>query len=55
MENKSKEIEIDKTVAEKIKTLQSLPEEIVINLLKSKGALASTNFKSKFILHAKQN
>ena len=52
-EKKNKEeIKTSQEVVEKIKLLQSLPEEIVINLLKSKGSLAATDFKKKFLSNA---
>jgi len=43
----------DKTLFEKIKSLQSLPDEIIYDFLSSKGLLRTTNFKSKFSSHAK--
>lgn len=43
----------DKTLYEKIKLLQSLPEEIIHDFLNCKGVLRTTNYKSKFLSHAK--
>ena len=51
-QNRKNEIKIDAATVEKIKTLQSLPEEVVINFLKSKGSLASSDFKNKFTANA---
>jgi hypothetical protein len=51
-EKKDQEIKIEKETVEKIKKLQSLPEEIVIRFLKSKSSLAATDFENKFISDA---
>jgi len=37
---------------EKIKSIQSLPDDIVRNFLKSKGNLSNTKFKNKFLSDA---
>jgi len=50
--NKSNEIK-DKTLFGKIKLLQSLPDEIIYDFLKCKSILRTTNYKSKFLPHAK--
>jgi hypothetical protein len=42
----------DRTLFEKIKALQSLPDEIVYDFLNCKGVLNSTNYKIKFSSHA---
>ncbi len=39
--------EIDLELFREIKIIQSLPDEVVIDFLKSKGKLYSTNFKNK--------
>lgn len=41
-----------KTLFEKIKFLQSLPDEIIYDFLKCKSVLRTTNYKSKFSPHA---
>lgn len=43
----------DNTLFEEIKLLQSLPEEIIHDFLNCKGVLRTTNYKSKFLPHAK--
>ncbi len=43
----------DKTLFERIKLIQSLPDEIITDFLNCKGVLSTTNFKSKFSPHAK--
>ena len=50
--NLSNEIK-GKTLFEKIKQIQSLPDEIISEFLNSKGSLSTTNYKSKFSPHAK--
>ena len=54
MEEKKKKEELNSfpEIVEKIKYLQSLPEEIVIKFLKGKGSLASTDFKKRFSSNA---
>lgn len=42
-----------KTLFEKIKLLQSLPDEIIYDFLNCKSVLRTTNYKSKFLPHAK--
>jgi len=43
----------DKTLFQKIKLLQSLPDEIIHDFLNCKSVLRTTSFKSKFLPHAK--
>ncbi len=45
----------NKILFDKIKLLQSLPEEIIYDFLNCKGVLRTTNYKSKLLLHAKQD
>ncbi|MBI5731410.1 MAG: hypothetical protein HY963_09775 [Ignavibacteriales bacterium] len=42
-----------KMLFEKIKILQSLPDEIIYDFLNCKSVLRATNYKSKFPPHAK--
>lgn len=49
------EKEIDNKLFEKIKTIQSLPDDVVHNFLKSKGSLRFTRFKNKFFSNARQS
>ena len=41
-----------KMLFEKIKLLQSLPDEVIYDFLNCKGVLSTTNYKSKFSSHA---
>ena len=41
-----------KALFEKIKLLQSIPDEIIYDFLKCKSILRTTNYKSKFSRHA---
>lgn len=41
--------EEERELLKKIKTVQSLPDEVVSEFLKSKGTLSSTNFKIKIL------
>lgn len=43
----------DRTLFERIKLLQSLPDEVIYDFLNCKSVLSTTNFKSKFSSHAK--
>lgn len=53
--NPNDQTKVDQELLEKIRTLQSLPHEVVLNFLKSKGALASSPFKNNFPPYAEQN
>ncbi|MCL4550980.1 MAG: hypothetical protein M1495_20705 [Bacteroidetes bacterium] len=41
--------EVDRELFLKIKSVQSLPDDVVYEFLKSKGKLHSTDFKSKIL------
>jgi len=43
----------DRTLFERIKLLQSLPDEVIYDFLNCKSVLSTTNFKSKFSPHVK--
>lgn len=42
-----------KTLFEKIKILQSLPDEIIYEFMNCKGSLCTTNYKNKIFPNAK--
>ena len=47
--------EVDSELFLKIKTVQSLPDDVVHEFLKSKGKLSSTDFKNRVLRDGRQD